>query len=243
MVTKEKYDKISPFLQCKALALWRHENKVHIERKEEEQNMIQYGYSIANWYCRQDENLNVYFIFNDTFQILTNNIPSLAKSHPHLFGTGNADDVITAIYTNCKTQESKKDFTNRLKYFACCYIVYETDRGIDENVIKIDLFRDILNNKEDATKYDFIGGLLHSLKHFSVDGQNLATGHDINNVEDVEEVLIMASHAFLDRKQDVKKKTNYISYYETQTKRIKFVFYKEDTTNVFFLRTCHIDKR
>ena len=67
--------------------------------------------------------------------------------------------------------------------------------------------------------------------------------HDINDVEDVEEVLIMASHAFLDRKQDVKKKTNYISYYETQTKRIKFVFYKEDTTNVFFLRTCHIDKR
>lgn len=56
-------------------------------------------------------------------------------------------------------------------------------------------------HKNDPLKSDFVGGLLHVLKHFSVEGKNLATGNDINNVFDIGHIIYLIAMAFRLKKQ------------------------------------------
>lgn len=70
---------------------------------------------------------------------------------------------------------TKQDYIKFLTGRACCYVVYQ-DNGIFSDILRIDTFRSTMPNKEDPTKIDFVGGLLHTLKHFSIKDQNLSTG-------------------------------------------------------------------
>lgn len=64
---------------------------------------------------------------------------------------------------------------------CCSYVAYRF-YGEFGDVLQIDLLRAIKPNKKIPGKNDVVGGLLHVLKHFSLDGKNLATGTDKNEV-------------------------------------------------------------
>lgn len=64
------------------------------------------------------------------------------------------------------------------------------------DVLRIDLLRAIKPNKKIPGKNDVVGGLLHVLKHFSLDGKNLATGTDKNDVFDVMHIIYLIAMAF-----------------------------------------------
>ena len=61
-----------------------------------------------------------------------------------------------------------EDYISYLQDFACCYILYEEKQKMSPSVLRVDLLR-YLKDNQTTRKKDFVGGLLHSLKHFSKD--------------------------------------------------------------------------
>lgn len=240
MITLAQYKEIDTFLKEKAFELWNHENKVHIEKKEDEQNMFQEGFSIINCFSRKINDTNCFFLFSDSFQNgVFGKIEKAKEKYPEKFGTNNAYDVIDALYNVWNTFLCKEKFVSYLQNFACCYILYENSYTRFD-ILRIDLFRRLDRNKENSNKCDFTGGLLHALKHFSMKGCNLSTGHEKNDISNVLDVLNMIANSFLERKERCRKnrKRDYVSYQACNEKWLCFSFYKEEITGVYFLNTC-----
>lgn len=240
MITIAQYKEIDTFLKEKTFELWSHENEVLMEKEEGEQNMFQEGFSIANCFSCKINNTNCFFLFNDSFQNgVLGKIDKSNEKYPEKYGTKNAHDVIDALYNVWDTFLSKDEFVVYLQKFACCYILYENPNTLYD-ILRIDLFRRLDCNKEDTSKSDFTGGLLHSLKHFSKNGHNLSTGSEKNDISNLLDVLNMIASSFLDRKERCRenRKKDYVSYQECNGKWLCFSFYKEETTGVYFLNTC-----
>ena len=118
--------------------------------------------------------------------------------YPDKFGTGDANDVIDAVYAvSAFCGFGDKDrYVEFLTNHPCCYVVYRRDGVFEEDLLRIDILRQIKENKKDAGKFDFIGGLMHTLKHFSIDNKNLSTGTYIHNVFDIHHIVYLIAMAF-----------------------------------------------
>ena len=83
--------------------------------------------------------------------------------------------------------------------------------------------------------------MLHILKHFSIDGKNIGTGTDINNVFDVNHLVYLIAMAFrLKKKSD---KCNYEAIQQFDTYAMHASFYRNPTTNVYYLNTYFKKKK
>lgn len=63
--------------------------------------------------------------------------------------------------------------------FAC--IIESKDGEIIDKILRIDLFRKL--DVTDKREKEFTGGIVHCVKHFSIDNINLSTGNDIHNIQ------------------------------------------------------------
>lgn len=246
MVSMIQYLKLRSFLEKKTFALFQHENDVKREKGETEMNMYQEGFSIDNCYICEYNDISIYFVFNDAFwNGATSKIEQANIQYPDMFGTRDARDVLDALYRVWNSMITKEEFVHYLKEFACCYVIFEIQDDLQDNVLRIDMFRKIEENKKDRCKFDFTSGLLHALKHFSLNGRNLSIGMEVNDVQNVIEVLILIAKAFVYRKEDNKKrkKKQYLSYVINNGKHLRFSFYKEDVSGVYFLNTSHLKSR
>lgn len=155
-------------------------------------------------------------------------------------GTGDAEDVIDALYNTSgyKYWGTKQDYINFLTGHACCYVVYQ-DNGIFSDILRIDMFRSTMPNKEDPTKIDFVGGLLHTLKHFSIKDQNLSTGTYIYNIFDIRHIIYLIGMAFRLKKGEG---TKYKSLQQLTNAIMLASFYKEEVTGIFFLNSYYKKK-
>ena len=68
--------------------------------------------------------------------------------------------------------------------------------GENYRILRLDLFRELKQVPNEKRKWEFIGGILHVLKHFSFSDRNLSTGRDINNVPNIEYVIFLIIKAF-----------------------------------------------
>ena len=101
------------------------------------------------------------------------------------------------------------------------------------------MFRSTEPNKKDKTKIDFVGGLLHTLKHFSVNDHNLSTGKYIYNVFDIHHIVYLIGMAF---RLKIGEGAKYLST-QTLDKDIMLAsFYKEKNTGIFFLNSYYKKK-
>ena len=238
MISIDKYKDISCFLEKKTREIWEHENIIREKSGEKELEMYQYGISILDWYSEIDDEFVLYFVFNYSFlKVALENILLAIDKYPNSFGTGDAQDVIYALYRVSNLDCSKDDYVSYLQDFACCYVLYENKNVLSANILRVDLLRYMKDN-ETTHKKDFVGGLLHSLKHFSKDGKNLSVGNDVNDVSNMGDVLFYIGHAFIKCCQN-NSKENKVEISIKDGKFMKYAFYYDKDKDTYYLNTAH----
>lgn len=238
MISVEKYSQISSILETRTKRIWEYENESRKLKGEKELEMYQYGFSIADCYNTSADGITLFFVFNYSFlNIVSNKILSAIDKYPNSFGTGNAQDVINALYNLSNMGYTLEDYISHLQDFACCYILYEEKQNMSPSVLRVDLLR-YLKDNQTTRKKDFVGGLLHSLKHFSKDGRNLSVGEDINDVSNMEDILFYIGRAFRDCAQN-KPKDNTVEIPIKDDARMRFAFYYDKDKDTYYLKTAY----
>lgn len=126
MVSEDLFRQISSILEKRTKKIWECENTNRKLKGEKELEMYQYGFSIADCYNTSADEITLFFVFNYSFlNIVSNKILSAIDKYPNSFGTGNAQDVINALYNLSNMGYTLEDYISYLQDFACCYILYE----------------------------------------------------------------------------------------------------------------------
>jgi hypothetical protein len=157
MISVEKYRQISSILEKRTKKIWEYENQYGQHKEEKEVEMYQYGFSIADCYnVTDDDGIVLYFVFNYSFlNIVLNILLSAIDKCPNQFGTGNAQDVIDALYDLSNMGCSLDNFISYLQDFACCYVLYEEEQCLSPNILRVDLLRYMKDNKQHIKKIYF----------------------------------------------------------------------------------------
>lgn len=244
MISEELYDKTREFVEKKAYNLWIHENEILKKKNLPEKNMFQYGFNIDECFCYELTDVKIIFLLNTFFlKNINTNIVLSQNTSSELFGTGNALDVLSALFNNSRTLVDFEQYILLQKDFACCYVVFMRDGNLEDEVLRIDMFRKLDQNKQHQKKKDFTGGLLHILKHYSIKGKNLSVGNDKNDVDSIDQILIDIARAFICKQSDKRCDTDFVSVIDNNNNhKLKVVFYREVNTNVYFIKTSHITK-
>jgi hypothetical protein len=243
MISHEEYDALMAFMNEHIINLWNHENTVRAE--EEQLNSTQTGFSICDIVkYNVEEGVCFYLIYNSTFlRIINHDLPNTINLYPIKFGTGNANDVIDGLYqmSGFPPYYSAAEYGEFLSNIPC-YVVYKRNGEFDNDILRIDLFRHLEPAKNaENNKMEFVGGLLHALKHFSMNGINLSTGKDINDVSDVSHIIYLIAMAFrLKSGEGMKYEAEQPLYSKDYV--LQYHFYKEEESGVYFLKTCHLKK-
>lgn len=164
--------------------------------KHENKNYAKVGFPFNNYTIYPIIDRNFYCIQTNTFKdIIEEDYLHALKQNSDSFGTGNAMDIIKELFKSKNHLSFDLErFSNFLKTEQFCYIVENANGEIRDNILRIDLFRKL----EPGTKnsLEFVGGIFHSFKHFSIDNINLSTGNDINEIENPKDVIQLAIKAF-----------------------------------------------
>lgn len=240
VIRKQEYAELMEFLEPHLKALWDHENKERIKKGKEVLNVFQFGFSILDIYpYKIDDNIQFYMIFNSTFlNLIYRGVEKAFEEYPDKFGTGNAQDVIEALYNVSAYQRfgSIDDYIQFLTDHLCCYIVYRENGIFSDNILRVDLLRQILPSKDNDAKNDFVGGLLHTLKHFSIDNQNLSTGTYVHNIFDIHHLMYLIAMSFRLRTGEGCK---YKAVQELSDGKMLAFFYREPETGIYFLNSYY----
>jgi hypothetical protein len=243
MISNQEYDELMAFMESRILDLWTHENKVNESKGKEPVTYTQTGFPITNIFKCGNADKCYYLIFNNAFLNLVNGqLETATKWYPTLFGTGNPHDVIHALYKTsgfCPTLDESvyEEFLAN----KTCYVIYKRNAQLCDDILRIDLFRFIDVGRDG--REDFIGGLLHALKHYSINGINLSINQDQNDISNVPQVIELIAEAFESREKDEEKENDYIAFRQLDgTHRLKFVFYYEQESGVFFISTSRKER-
>lgn len=246
MLDRQEYDDLMSYLKPVFKKIWAHEND---ERQKVGKSLdaFQFGFPINNiWlYLTEKNGEKFYIIFNVSFfSMISDQIKQAQTQYPENFGTGNADDVMDALYqvSNYKGLGDKNAYLDYLVDHCCCYVVYRVN-GEFGDVLRIDLLRTIKPNINTPEKNDVVGGLLHVLKHFSLNGKNLATGTDKNDVFDVSHIIYLIAMAFRQKKTVKGSSCKYEALQKLQSGTGHAVFYRNPDTGVYYLNTYFYNKR
>lgn len=228
MMTWEEFQKTREFIEKKSLDLMKHETK----------DAAKMGFPINNYRKYLLQGRTFYCIKSNVFKVIIEEyLQKAQKQYPEKFGTGNAIDVITAIY-NLEPTFDLNRFVGFLQNEQFAYVIESKDGEITDKILRIDLFRKLDENEKGYK--EFTGGIFHSFKHFSVDNVNLSTGQDIHNIQCPEELLHLAAEAFFIAESNHENPKKLVSFVNLDDKyNLKFVFYFEVNTQVYFIKTIH----
>ncbi len=226
--TYEDYLAIKEIIAKKALSLMSSEKKQY----------TQIGFPIQNTLILPSGNRTFYIVSDNVFSeiIFGNVLLEATRQHPELFGTNNPYDVIEAVYRVNPTGELDK-FAKFLESEKFCYVLEKSNGQFDERILRLDLFRHIKPNNADG--HDFVGGLLHAYRHFSVDGVPLSSGTEINDIADPTQLIIQICIAFFSVNGMIRKSKNYSAFLEISNKyNVRFEFFFEVEIGVYFLNSA-----
>lgn len=229
-MTQEEYKKTRKYVEKKALELMSHEKKSHAITGIPKQNYREFSQGGRIFYSVQ----------SNTFKfIIDESLLEAQKSTPLKFGTGEAYDVIDAIRLINPFFELQR-YAEFLGNEKCTY-VFEAENGeVVDRMLRLDLFRLLRPNK--IGKNEFVGGLLHALKHFSKNGINYSTGKSNHEIAHPQELVGEIIEAFFSLHGTFKSIDEYVVFMPYNKYFLKFAFYREENTRIFFLNTVHITK-
>lgn len=228
----EDYQLSRTFIENASVKLMNHENKGHAK----------VGFPWQNYICFTEGGTTYYLVRTNVFMHLIDSMLYEAKDKfPERFGTGNADDVLEALYYHYPFGELNwfKDF---LKDDQFCYAIAQRNGQFDSLILRIDLFRKLEENANGGR--DFTGGLFHALKHFSHEGIPLSIGTDINNISHINELLADITVGFFTTPHVHEKKDNYIVIVPiSEEYQLRVSVFLEKATGIYFINTVFKEKR
>lgn len=229
-MTREEFQATRSYVEETALKLMKHERK----------NDAVTGVPIDNYRVITFGNRKFYSVQTNTFQIIADEyLLQAQKSTPEKFGTGEANDVIEALFlVNPIPGFDLKRFAEFLSHERCTYIFEAKNGAVVDRVLRIDLYRHLKPDTKGRT--EFVGGLLHAIKHFSRDGINFSTGKGGHEIKDPQSLIAEITEAFFSKEGTFETPDQYvvIKPYD-ESYNLKFVFYREENTGVFFLKTIY----
>ena len=188
-----------------------------------------------------EDGILLYQMFTPTFVTFIREVYLNAlNNHQELFGTGNAKDIIHALYLESKSSDwTKERFIDYLSNEIFCLLICKNKDSFCKDVLRIDLFRDIRESKTNEGNYDFIGGIFHALKHYSIGGQSASISPNQKiDLYDIEQLIWPIAHAFYigtwnngNRQNTYESSINYLG------KSFTLEFYKKDSLNVSFINS------
>lgn len=231
-MTQEEFQASRKFAEKKLLALMDHETKPHAAVAWPIQSYLQYTKNSRKFFYVGTN------IFRGFFE---ENIVDAITLFPQNFGNGNAMSVVHAINKVRPLYVRTKEVIRLLQ--TECFAVVHEDRltAKNDDIIRLDLFRKLNKQPHHKKKYDFTGGIMHALKHFTLNGKPLSTGTDINDISHPLKIVeIIIDTFFIAPDSYYESRNKYVCFYDLDaTNDIKFVFYYEDNSGVFFLTTIH----
>lgn len=228
----EEFHHTREYIKLKSLALMKHEGKEYATVGVLPENYTEYTINGRRFYSIKS---NVFKHLLETFYLVAH------TNYPNKFGTDNASDVIEALY-NVRPIFDIPRYIEFLRSEQFAYLMESTEAKGPDKILRIDLFRKLDTSAQGSL--EFTGGIFHVLKHFSVNGVNLSTGKDIHNIDHPERVIELIIRAFFIENGEFETPKKLISRVDIDERyRLKFVFYFEDNTNVFFIKTIHKERK
>ena len=228
MLQIEEYKIVREFIKQKSVLLMDHEKNNHAK----------VGIAINNYELVVIGGKRFYVIPTNMFKaIIERNIIIACTTYPERFGTGNAKDVIKAIY-DLEPWFTLERFIETLQTEQFCYVVEVIEGKLQEKLLRIDLYRDIKENKKEG--FDFIGGIFHCYKHFSFQGVPLSINKEINDLKHPKELVYNIISAFFSGDVKEVEENTFVSEVKiNDAENLRLVFYYEKNTEVYFVKTTH----
>lgn len=155
-----------------------------------------------------------------------------------MFGTGDARDVLSALYNVSGYQQfGALDKYRQLLIdgYSCYFLLREADGRLSKKVFRLDLFRHILPSKDQPDKYDFIGGIMHAFKHCSWRGMKLSYGNGEIELDSPCELPILLGEAILCNTENKK-----MILFEGERDSWKIMYHIDPETGIYYLTTAFV---
>ncbi|WPR75222.1 hypothetical protein [Algoriphagus sp. NG3] len=229
MFDLKEYNLIKDFIKQKSVLLMKHDKK----------NFARVGISINNYGVLENDGIKYYVISTNIFKslILEGKLIDACLIYPNKFGTGNAKDVVDAIWI-LNPWCDLDHFIELLRDEQFCYVMEVKDGHITNKLLRIDLYRHIKENNSGG--FDFIGGIFHCYKHFSYKGLPLSSGKEINNIDHPKQLVIKVIQAFFYGQDIMVTDDTFKSEIKIgEEAKIRLVYYFEKNTEIYFIKTAH----
>lgn len=229
----DEYAAISDFIATKAKRLRDHEQK----------DFAKIGFDVSNWRRLIIGNRVFYTVAGRVFrEILETVLPESVQRYPEKFGTGNPQDVLDALYAT-EPWARRENFGNFLQTEQFCWVVEMKDGVVIDRVLRIELFRQISQQPNPDGTHEFIGGAFHAYKHYSYNGIPLSTHKALQDIHPTWIVVKMTEAFFFEAGPDEAGGRKCVIDTPLDEKHVlRVVFYYEEVTGVYFLKTSYKKK-
>lgn len=174
---------------------------------------------------------------NVFYHMLDTVLAEACEKYPQLFGNDNVNTVLKALY-EVEQVNQFEHFNNFLKTEQFAWILEIVDEQVNPKVLRVELFRKIDNNRKDASKTEFTGGLFHAFRHFNYKGIPLSTKKEKNDLEHPSTIIDFLIKGFYFSNlehADVKKCYSIARLNDKYDMR--FDFYYEPDTEIYFVNS------
>ena len=245
MIIQQEYLEIKDYFRDIVRVINKSEN---LDRKRQREMESKYSLPDANsfgWmpainlcYSFEIENNQIMYLipFLPFYNFLSLILPQALLKCRNLFGTKDAMDVLSALYSVSGYEKigSIDDYKLFLINNAYCYFILRNEKGsLCNKVFRLDLFRHILPNKENG--YDFDGGLMHAYRHCSWKGYKLSTGNGESELNSLWELPLMIGKAIL---LDNNVDNNMSTVYKDEDREWQIAYHIDPDTKVYYLKTA-----
>lgn len=245
MLPKDEYLEIKEFLRHRVCEINRSENYDRKKQREKKNkyslpNADSFGWMPAISICYSFDignNQIMYMIpYLPFYNFLVYHLPQALYTYPDLFGTKDAKDVISALFSVSGYDKIGciDDYQHSLIDNANCYFLLRNANGeLNNKIFRLDLFRYIISN--DRNVYDFIGGLMHAYRHCSWNGMKLSSGNgetSLNYLWDLP--LFIGKDILTDGKSEQKCTTTF----EEDGRVWQINYHIDPDTKVYYLKTA-----
>ena len=245
MLSQDEFLEIKDFLRYRVVEINRSENSDREKQREENTkyslpNADSFGWMPAITLCYSFDignNQIMYIIpYLPFYNFLIYHLPQALYNYPDLFGTKDAKDVISALYSVSGYDKigSIEDYQYSLIDNAYCYFLLRNTSGeLGDKIIRLDLFRHILPN--DKNCHDFDGGLMHAYRHCSWNGMKLSSGRGESELNHLWDLPLFIGKAIL---TDNESEQNSSTTFEDDGRVWHIKYHIDPDTKVFYLKTA-----
>lgn len=245
MIPKEEYFEIKEFLRHRVCEINRSENFDRKEQREKNTNYSlpnadSFGWMPAITICYSFDigsNQIMYIIpYLPFYNFLVYHLPQALYIYPELFGTKDAKDIISALFSVSGYDKigSIDDYQHFLIDNANCYFLLRNANGeLNNKIFRLDLFRYIISNNRNV--YDFVGGLMHAYRHCSWNGMKLSSGNGETELNYLWDLPLFIGKAILtDSASEQKCSTDF----EEDGRVWQINYHIDPDTKVYYLKTA-----